>query len=153
MEIDTNDPVLMSVCPEVDKKAEKSSGSEFGKIFEDLIENKDKIDSGGEKAPLINKISAIQLSPFLPVGENSIIESAEKMLDMLDEYQRKLANPEATLREISPLVNKLEMDKEGLVSAVNSFNVGEELKDILSHMVIISSIEIIKFKRGEYVNP
>ncbi len=150
MEIDTNGPILMSECFELNKDTEKPLNNEFEKILKKLTKNPEDAEDG--KIQAINKTSAIPLSPFLPVGESSVIENAEKMLDILDEYQQKLANPKTRLREISPLIDKLEMDKEGLLSAVNSLHVGEELKHILNNMVIISSIEIIKFSRGDYVN-
>ena len=83
----------------------------------------------------------------------SIVDRAERLLDTLDEYQQKLASPKFTLRDISPLISKMAEGNENLVSAVNSLSDGVELKKVLNQLIITSSVEIIKFNRGDYVNP
>jgi hypothetical protein len=93
------------------------------------------------------------LNPFLSRREISIVDRAEGLLDTLDEYQEKLANPEFTLRDISPLICEMEAGNEILTSAVNTLSDGEALKNILNQVIITSSVEIIKFNRGDYLNP
>jgi hypothetical protein len=46
----------------------------------------------------------------------------------------------------------MEAGNEILTSAVNSLSDGDELKNILNQVIITSSVEIIKFNRGDYVN-
>jgi hypothetical protein len=83
----------------------------------------------------------------------SIIERTERLLDILDEYQKKLASPEFTLRDIAPLIDEMAVGNEHLASAANSLNEADEFKNILNQVIITSSVEIIKFNRGDYVNP
>ena len=93
------------------------------------------------------------MNPFLSGREISIVDRAERLLDTLDEYQEKLASPEFTLRDISPLIGEMEAGNEILTSAVNDLSHGDELKNILNQVIITSSVEIIKFNRGDYVTP
>ncbi len=153
MEINPNDKTLEPVYPEKSTNTGKSAGKTFGAFFEEFIDNSNKINEGGKKAPAINNIPEIQLNPFLRGEEKSIVERAERLLDTLDEYQRQLASPEFTLKDISPLIGEMEAGNEILVSAANSLSDGDELKNILNQVIVTSSVEIIKFNRGDYVNP
>ena len=44
----------------------------------------------------------------------------------------------------------MEMEKEGLTSALNSLPDGDGLKDVLNEVMITSSLEAAKFNRGDY---
>ena len=153
MEINPNDKILGSVYQEETINTEKPADKIFGVIFEEFIENSTKIDKKSEKTSAITNISAIQMTPFLSGGKMSVVERAEKLLDTLDVYRQKLSSAEVALRDISPLIMEMEAENKTLGSAVNSLSDGDELKDIINQVIITSSIEIIKFNRGDYVNP
>jgi len=153
MEINPNDKIPAPVFPEKSCTNEKAADNTFSAVFEELIDNSTKTDGADKKTPAINNLSQIQLNPFLSGRDISIVDRAERLLDTLDEYQEKLAHPEFTLRDISPLIGEMEAGNEILTSAVSSLSDGEELKNILNQVIITSSVEIIKFNRGDYVNP
>ena len=153
MKIHPNDEIIKDAYPEKIKKNERSLCREFGAILNEHIENSSKTDAGTKRPPITNTISEIQSDPSSPVGKNPIIDRTEKFLDILDEYHQKLGNPQFILKDIYPLINKMEAQNEGLISVLNSLPDGDELKDILNQVLITSSLEIIKFNRGDYLNP
>ncbi|MBW2143490.1 MAG: hypothetical protein JRG75_03725 [Deltaproteobacteria bacterium] len=153
MEINPTDKIPAPVFPEKSSTTEKPAGKTFGTVFEELIDNSKETYGSAKKTPAINNISQIQLNPFMSGREISIVDRAESLLDTLDEYQERLASPEFTLRDISPLIGKMEAGNEILTSAVNDLSDGDELKNILNQVIITSSVEIIKFNRGDYVTP
>ncbi len=153
MEIDPDGKILVSVGSVKDNSTTEASGKTFETILKGLSGDTKQVDEGGKRTPTITNTSAMQLNVFLSEGEKIAVESAEKLLDILDEYQQKLANPEVALREIDPLIGKLEACNESLVSSVNFLVKGDELKNILNQVVVTSSVEILKFNRGDYVNP
>ena len=80
-----------------------------------------------------------------------MVDAVERFLVLLDEYRHKLANPQVTLKEIYLLVNEMDAEKENLIQALNSLHDGDRLKDILNQTLITSSLEIIRFNRGDYL--
>ncbi|UCF56086.1 MAG: hypothetical protein JSW15_08245 [Deltaproteobacteria bacterium] len=153
MKIHPNDEIFKDAYPAKIKKNERSSSREFGAILNEHIENSSKTDAGTKSPPITNTISEIQSDPSPPVGKNPIIDRTETFLDILDEYHQKLGNPQFILKDIYPLINEMEAQNEGLIPVLNSLPDGDELKDILNQVLITSSLEIIKFNRGDYLNP
>ena len=153
MKIHPNNEILKDAHPEKIKKNERSLDKRFGAILNEHIENPSKIDVGTKRPPMTNNISEIQPDMVSPVEKDPIIGRTEKFLDILDEYRQKLGNPRFILKDIYPLINKMEVENEGLTPVLNSLPDGDELKDILNQILITSSLEIIKFKRGDYLNP
>lgn len=77
--------------------------------------------------------------------------AAERALDLLEQYQRAMENPRTTLRDIDPLVQSLAEEMKGLNQWVEKMSPSDPLREILTEAGILSSIEIEKFNRGDYL--
>jgi len=152
MKIHPNDEILKNAYPQKIKKDERTIDREFGAILKEAVENSSKVDAEDQKPP-INTISEIQFNTFLFGEKIPMVDRVEKYLDLLDEYRRKLANPQVTLKDIYLLINEMEVEKQSLIPVLNSLPDGDGLKDILNQTLITSSLEIIKFNRGDYLTP
>ena len=153
MKIHPNDEILKNAYPQKIKKNERSLCKVFGAILNEHIENSSKIDAGTKRPPITNNISEIRSDVSVPVEKNPIIDRTEQFLDILHEYHQKLGNPQFILKDIHPLINEMEMEIEGLIPVLDSLPDGDELKDILNQALITSALEVIKFNRGDYLNP
>jgi len=154
MKIDPNQEILKSAYNN-DKtiRHDKPAGNEFGTMLKDAIDNEpSRTNSENMKPLMINSIPNIQLNPLFAVQDNPIIEKTENFLDLLEEYKNKLLDPQTTLRDIHPLVQRMESEKETLTPVLNSLPPGDGLKNILNDALITSSLEVIKFNRGDYVD-
>jgi len=153
MKIDPNQEIVKSVYPDKTTGPDKPADDKFGTMLKDAINNEpSKSSARSENPQMINNISSIQLSPLFTVQDSPIVERTENFLDILEEYQAKLNDPQATLRDIHPLIERMETEKETLTPALNSLPPGDGLKDILNDALITSSLEVIKFNRGDYVD-
>ena len=76
---------------------------------------------------------------------------AERALDLLEQYQSAMENPRTTLREIHPLVQSLAEEMRSLDQWVEKMSPSDPLREILTEAGILSSIEIEKFNRGDYI--
>ena len=85
-------------------------------------------------------------------ADSPILEQTENFLDILEEYRNKLLDPQATLRDIHPLIQRMETEQEVLAPVLNSLPPGDGLKDILNDALVNSEVEVIKFNRGDYVD-
>ncbi len=99
----------------------------------------------------ISSISPIQLDMLSPAQNGSIADRVENLLNMLDEYQQKLKDPHFSLKEIDPLVKQMEKEEENLAPILDSLVEDDGLKDILNQALVTSSLETIKFNRGDYI--
>ena len=152
MKIHPNDEILKNAYPQKIEKDERTLDREFGAILKEAVENSSKVDAEDQK-PSLNTISEIQFNTFLSGEKIPMVDRVEKYLDLLDEYRQKLANPQVKLKDIYLLINEMEVGKQSLIPVLNSLPDGDGLKDILNQTLITSSLEIIKFNRGDYLTP
>ena len=154
MKIDPNQEILKSAYNDKTIRPDKPADNEFGTMLKDAINNEpSKISSENVKPQMINSIPNIQINPLFAVQDNPIAERTESFLDILEEYQNKLLDPQATLRDIHPLIQRMETEQEALTPVLNSLPPGDGLKDILNDALVNSEVEVIKFNRGDYVDP
>jgi len=86
-----------------------------------------------------------------PPSRSAGVEATERTLNLLEEYRRALGNPRVTLREIDPLVRSLAEEARGLNRRLEDLSPSDPLKKIMTEVGILSSVEIGKFNRGDYV--
>jgi hypothetical protein len=153
MEIDSNERVLRGSCTEELKKTRESVDKKFGDVLQKTIERSCDVRSGPQGPSMMNNIPEIRLNPFSHHEKTRIMYRIENFLDTLEEYHRKLGDPRVTLKDIHPLISDMAAKEENLISSFNSLPDGDKLKDILNRTLITSSVEIIKFNRGDYVSP
>jgi hypothetical protein len=79
------------------------------------------------------------------------IQSTEKTLDILEQYQKAMANPNLSLKNIYPLIQSLSQELQGLNVLSAKLPPSDPLQSILTHTGIVSAVEIEKFHRGEYI--
>jgi hypothetical protein len=153
MKIDPNQEIVKSVYPDKATGPDKPADNKFGTMLKDAINNKpSKASAWSEKPQMINSIPNIEINPLFAVQDNPIIERTENFLNILEEYQAKLNDAQTTLRDIHPLIERMETEKETLTQVLNSLPPGDGLKEILNDALITSSLEVIKFNRGDYID-
>jgi hypothetical protein len=137
----------------VDKTAKSSQNpqSDFNSILQGTLGTSTATENGVEPPALVETVVPGQLQHVRSPDKPSTIDRIEKVLDILDEYRRKLADPNTTLREIEPLVKSLETENGQLQPVLNSIVEGDQLKDILNQTLVSTSLEVIKYNKGDYI--
>ena len=153
MKVDANPEILGGGCAVKGNQRSETGGSEFSAILEESLEDMactgdisskdDQVQVGG--------ISRSQLDIF-GKAETSAVDQVENCLNILSDYQEKLGNPDVTLKELSPLVEQMTQEGERLTSILDSLAENDSLKGIANETLVLSSLESIKFNRGDY-NP
>ena len=141
-------------------KNEELNGFDFQKMLQEAQSN---IQEAGRSAPAVaaggaeiqgasvfppNLLEGIKDSP---PPRSQGVQAVEKTLTLLEEYQRAIDNPRVTLREIHPLVQSLAEEARGLSQWVEKLPPSDPLKKIMTEVGILSSIEVGRFNRGDYV--
>jgi len=150
MKIDLTHQILKSVYAEQTQKSEGPQANKFGQILDEAIKKPSKVETGPRRSHIVNGIPEIQTAPF-PVSKNSaIVKGVERLLDTLDEYRQKLGNHEVRLREMDPLINRIDKQTERLTTELDSLPERDGLREILNQALIASSLEVVRFNRGDY---
>ncbi len=109
----------------------------------------------------LSRVSALKNEPLpgsiSPAGaEISSMQSrgsqaAQNALDLLEGYQKTMADPGKTLKEISPLLESLSRQAGDLDQIAAGLTPSDPLWKILNELQILSSLEVEKFNRGDYI--
>jgi len=99
-----------------------------------------------------------ELSPknfILPDKSDSIniADKTDRLLALLELYSSKLENSTISLREIDPVLKKINRDAGNLLDKIeNSPGADEKIKNIAKELVLFANAEQIKFQRGDYLS-
>ena len=151
MKIENNENIQKSLYPNKINKNEKPQGTAFNAVLKNEVEKSSNVISHNQKMSSISSISPIQLNMLSPAQNVPVIDRVENLLNILDEYQQKLKDPNTSLKEIDPVVRQMEKEKESLAPVLDSLVENDGLKDILTQALVTSSLETIKFNRGDYI--
>ena len=145
-------------------KKEEPEGLDFQKFLQEAQSNRKPGEAGTSSESSVGKtelfadsvlsIPSVNFVPGLP--ETSTLRSqgalaTEKTLDLLEQYQRAMADPKVSLKEISPLAQSLSEEIKGLAQWVPKLSSSDPLQKIISEIGIVSSVELEKFNRGDYI--
>ena len=104
-----------------------------------------------QSASTISKLEASGFSNCLEKSQKAEIKKVEQFLDLLESYTQALFDPKKTLKEIASLVKSLESEKEKLAELGENLPDGDVLKYIVNQTLILSTIEVLRFNRGDYL--
>jgi hypothetical protein len=109
-----------------------------------------KTESG--QATALGEPQAAHFNPAIsPATDDDIACQTDNLLDLLESYSKGLEAPEASLKDLAPLVDRIKDGAQQLMASADNDAAAGELKDIASQAALTANIEYIKFQRGDYV--
>ena len=153
MKIYGDNGILKQNYPNKTQKDEKTPDADFKNILEESVENSTENPSKIQPSTLMDPVSAIRLNPLAPQDKNITVERIDNLLNLLDNYRQQLSDPQVTLRTLEPVVNTIAKEKDHLSGLLDSLPNEYGLKHILNQTLITASLEVIKFNKGDYINP
>ncbi len=128
-------------------------GAEFKSILEQKMEPPPLQDIDATPSPTAPEmIPDVTFKPLAVVDGHSIVHQVEGFLDTLEAYQQKLMDAGVSLKALSPLIDRIRVQGEQLSSYLEGLRPGDGMRDILGQMLITSSLEVIRFNRGDYID-
>jgi len=150
MKIGSSDEITKYLLTETAKKTGTAAGK-FGEILSETMEGSRSGDTVSPKIAAGAGMAPISMNPILSGVSLPLIDRVDHFLNTLDEYRQKLGDHRFSLKEIDPLVRKLETEKENLMPGFQSLSDTDELKGILDETLIAASLEVVRFNRGDYI--
>jgi len=150
MKVETTREVLNFGGSAVLQTGEKTQNSRFGAILKETMDTVSGPTSTAQAPVLVDPMGGVCFGPYsLPI-EAPVLEQTEQLLDTLDAYRQKLGDREVKLSQMDPLIDEIKKRSEGLTSKADTLPDGDPLRDILNQTLIVSSLEVLKFSRGDY---
>lgn len=164
MKIQDDKSIRQVIKPEPQHKIDRT-GNDFKKILSGLQSTADDVK---ETAPLspddIQKInlrlqnaSAIagletsSLDESIWKFQSGELEKIEQFFNLLESYTNVLSDPKKNLRDIAPLIKSMEGETEKLAGLGERLPDGHVLKDLINKAAILTTVEVLKFNRGDYL--
>ena len=151
MKIGPNDDIVRQVYSQSSQKANGAPDGEFGEALSQAIDGAQSKHTGAVPISGGCRPAEIVFNPITVGRESALVNRVDDLLNVLDEYRQKLGDHQVSLKEIYPLVNRMEADQESLMPAFNSLSDEDGLKDILNQTLMTTSLEVIRFNRGDYI--
>lgn len=152
MKINGTDEIIKSGYADKALQKDKTQKDDFKDVLKTSIEQTSNHPAEVKPSALMQPISAINFQSLSPENKGITIERVDNFLNLLDDYRKLLADPQVTLRQMEPLMNTIEKEKEQLSSVLDSLAGEDGLKDIVNRTLVTASLEIVKYNRGDYIS-
>jgi hypothetical protein len=96
-------------------------------------------------------VAPTQIQSVAEAPANRLAGRLEHYLDLLDDYRRQLGDPRVSLKGLDATVREMEAGKDALAPVLGLLPEDDGIKDILNRTLVTASLEIIKFRRGDYL--
>lgn len=153
MKISNNDDVVNGVQRDKTPKQPLSAQADFSAVLKETIETATRAQQAAQPSAVVGSVLSGNMQNLPALDKPSTIKRLENVLELLDDYRRKLTDPNVTLKDIQPLISTLENENKELKPQLNELARGDKLKQILNQTLITTSLEVIKFNKGDYIKP
>jgi len=151
MKITKTDDLVKAVVPEKIQSRPPATQGDFGDVLKETMKTLGGTQTAVQASMGVEPVFPLQLQRLSTIDKHTIVEGIENVLDLLDDYQRKLADQTVTLKDIHPLISAIEHENQNLKPLLNKLREGDELKQILNQTLVTTSLEVIKFNKGDYI--
>ncbi len=126
--------------------------NDFKSVLDDSIHHSGGSASHleGTQASLIASLSGV--SPMPELNKSQDFQKIEDYLNFFDDYIHKLGDPNFSLRDLATIIDKMAAENDKIADLIDKLPEMDELKDIANEALMISAMEVEKFKRGDYLD-
>lgn len=85
-------------------------------------------------------------------GKTTVLNQGDKILNLLDDYGRGLTDPAMTLKEIEPLVERIEKEVSLFEVEASERGRGDDaLNRLTQELAVTARVALLKFHRGDFL--
>ncbi len=129
------------------KKTADPKGERFGDILDKTLS---KSRSASPPVPLQGLPPVGGIAAFIPAADKKeLIGRADQLLDLLETYQKKISSTGLPLQDAYNSMKAIEDRADELTPYIENLPEDDHFRDFLNRLVIMASVEAIKFRRGD----
>jgi len=102
------------------------------------------------QTPMIDPLA--RLAPTPNIEKNEGAQKIGAFLDIIESYIQKLEDHNFTLKDLAPIIDQMAHENDVVADLLDSLPESDGLKPIANEALIISSLEVTKFNRGDYLD-
>lgn len=149
MKITTNE--ISSLNPNSGRNTEKVSKEGFQDILNEKMGNSPVNTNPSAALPPLSNLDSIRLDLASQPDKKQTLARMDRFLTLLETYQKQMEDPRISLKETSTIVSQLEQQTKELLPVLETLPEGDGIKDLLNRLLVTSTVETIKFNRGDYL--
>lgn len=153
MKINIQDIISNVTQPNKTPQQPQATAGRFDEILEKALTpqpQSGQVASTGALPPL-DSLSSLNFTVPSGVDRAQTVNHIDEFLGIMESYQKQMADPKASLKDAYPFVQQMEKKAAELIPTLESLPAADKLKDILNRALVASTVETIKFNRGDYV--
>jgi len=147
--IDNNHP-FSSVDHQRPKISPGQNPTGFQKVFDDLLQNQTQDVAAPSSSPHPINSTPLTANAIEALPVKTDLEAMERFVDSLDAYQQRLADPACSLRDLEPVLGRLEKAQRHLSDVSEKTPADSPLKNIIKEGLVTATLEISRFRSGIY---
>ena len=151
MKIDSHDQIEKSLVPDKATKTQPDGKNGFEKILKETVPGMPQQDAKSYHATFTNPLASIRLTTQSLPEPQATIDRIENMIDLLDRYRHKLADPRINLKQLDPIIGEIVRENDSLAELAHSLPDNDDLKNILDRTMVTALLEVTRFYRGDYL--
>ncbi len=132
-------------------KSEKVSGEGFQTLLNEKMGQAPAKAGQSAALPPMSNVDSIRFDLANQPDTKQTLVRMDRFLGLLETYQMQMEDPRISLKETSTIVNKMEQQTQELLPLLDTLPEGSGLKDLLNRLLVTSTVEAIKFNRGDYL--
>jgi hypothetical protein len=129
--------------------------NEISNVYHGKLASSKKVKKGNGFTQILEQRLA-EINPTNPQTPRDItgdiLKESDKILNLLDDYARELADPGKTLKDIEPLVESIKQEVGIIESEVSGkLHTDKHLEKLIKDLAVTSNVAMFKFHRGDYI--
>jgi hypothetical protein len=101
--------------------------------------------------PPMSNLDSIRLDLASQPDAKQTLVRMDRFLTLLETYQKQMEDPRITLKETATIVSQMEQKTQELFPILETLPEGDGIKELLNRLLVTSTVETIKFNRGDYL--
>ena len=132
-------------------KLQKVSGEGFQDILNEKMGQAQAKAGQPAALPPMSNIDSIRFDPASVPDTKQTITRMDRFLTLLETYSAQMEDPRISLKQTATLVSQMEEQIPELLPLLDTLPEGSGIKDLLNRLLVTSTVETIKFNRGDYL--
>lgn len=132
-------------------KSEKVSGEGFQDILSEKMGQAPAKTGQPASLPPMSNLDSIRFDPASEPDTKQTLVRMDRYLTLLETYQKQMEDPRISLKQTSTIVSQMEQQTQQLLPLLDTLPEGSGLKDLLNRLLVTTTVEAIKFNRGDYL--
>ena len=148
--IDPDKPIQPIAGTKVAISQSKTQKGAFDAVFQQAIDRKTIKPAKTESTAFVSDIRPVQFATVSQSPANMVVDRVERLIDTMADFQSKLIENGATLKDMHGLVQQMASQSESLAAVSDSIDQNDSLKSIVNQSLMMSSMEIARYNGGHY---